>query len=386
VIDVVIPVYRGERQSRACIDSVLRQAPAQRNGCRVIVVDDASPEPGIVTYLDELARTGAITLLRNDANIGFVASVNRGMSVSPDSDVVLLNSDTEVANDWLDRLHAAATHEPDVGTVTPFSNNATICSYPFHGWQGGIPGTLSLAELDALAARVNAGRTLDIPTGVGFCLYIRRPCLAEVGPFDEARFGRGYGEENDFCMRAASKGWRNVLAADVFVFHHGSVSFEGDRGARVEAATAALLEVHPDYTERVQAFVARDPTRPFRDAIDRARVAYGAAEAGHVLDEREAEHAQAVRVASLEAELARALRLLAEARESFATADARAGAADAELVRAGQRIAELDAEIVRLRAGLAHAERLAFGHAAELERIRRTWLGRCLATLARMRG
>ena len=142
---------------------------------------------------------------------------------------MLLNSDTEVANDWLDRLLRAAYAYPDVGTVTPFSNNATICSYPFEGWTGGVPGSLGLAELDRLFASTNAGRTVDLPTAVGFCMCIRRACLERIGPFDAERFGRGYGEENDFCMRAAGAGWRNVLAGDVFVYHEGAVSFSGER-------------------------------------------------------------------------------------------------------------------------------------------------------------
>ena len=101
--------------------------------------------PAIAQYLRELAAQRRITLLANEANAGFVQSVNRGMALHGDRDVVLLNSDTEVANDWLGRLHAAAHSAPGVATVTPFSNNATICSYPFEGWKGGVPGTLGLA-------------------------------------------------------------------------------------------------------------------------------------------------------------------------------------------------------------------------------------------------
>ena len=92
------------------------------------------------------------------------------------------------------------------GTLTPFSNNATICSYPFEGWTGGVPGSLGLAGLDSLIATTLTGQVVDIPTGVGFCMYIRRSCLDEVGLFDAERFGRGYGEENDFCRRAAATG------------------------------------------------------------------------------------------------------------------------------------------------------------------------------------
>jgi GT2 family glycosyltransferase len=283
-IDVIIPVYGGVAETRRCLESVL--AHRQRSAMEIVVVDDCTPEPQIARHLDQLAAEGRVTLLRNPANVGFVQSVNRGMALHPDRDVMLLNSDTEVANDWLDRLHASAHSSPEIATVTPFSNNATICSYPYEGWVGGVPGTLGLAQLDKLFSSTHRGRVLDIPTGVGFCMYIRRDALARLGAFDAARFGRGYGEENDFCMRAMKAGLRNVLAADVFVFHEGSVSFSKERAERIDAATRALLEVHPEYLRLVHEFIARDPARALRDEIDRARIARGRKEASSVAAER----------------------------------------------------------------------------------------------------
>ena len=56
-------------------------------------------------------------------------------------------------------------------------------------------------------------------------MYIRRAALADVGLFDADAFGRGYGEENDFCLRASARGWRHLLACDTFVYHEGTVSF-----------------------------------------------------------------------------------------------------------------------------------------------------------------
>ena len=270
-IDVVIPVYRGFEETRRCIESVL--AARQAAASRVVVVDDATPEPAIAAFLDNLARTQRIVLLRNEANLGFVRSVNRGMALDAGHDVVLLNSDTEVANDWLDRLRIAAYREERIATATPFSNNATICSYPFEGWTGRMPGALGLARLDAIFARANAGKAIDIPTAVGFCMFIRRDALAALGNFDAERFGRGYGEENDFCMRAGKAGWRNVLAADVFVFHEGAVSFSEERAALTQQATQALIEVHPDYPAKVNDFLRDDSAAELRSAVDRARFA-----------------------------------------------------------------------------------------------------------------
>jgi len=361
VIDVIIPVYRGARETRRCIDSVL--ASEQRETLEVVVVDDASPDPDIVAGVRDLAAQGRITLVTNETNSGFVHSVNRGMSLHPDRDVVLLNSDTEVANQWLDRLRQTACSSPDIGTATPFSNNATICSYPFPGWNGGVPGTLGLAALDRLFATTNAGRVLDLPTAVGYCMYIRRDCLEQVGLFDAERFGRGYGEENDFCLRAARAGWRNVLAGDVFVFHEGAVSFSSERSERAEAALQALLEVHPTYTRLVRDFSARDPVHSLREAVDAVRVAAGVEEAHRVLAEHAIHRAQlAARLNAAEELCEERARLVAELQRGLAHAEGLVG--------------ESNDEIAKLRGGLAHAEAIVLKRNAELERIRASWLGR----------
>ena len=68
-------------------------------------------------------------LLRNERNLGFTGTANRGMQLSR-ADVVLLNSDTIVTAGWLDALCRCAATDPRIGTITPFSNNAEICSFP----------------------------------------------------------------------------------------------------------------------------------------------------------------------------------------------------------------------------------------------------------------
>lgn len=275
-IDVIIPVYRNLEMTRRCVESVF--SSRQLTEYDLIIVDDCSPDAELTEWLKVIQSAGKATVLRNDHNLGFVASVNRGMALHPDRDVVLLNSDTEVANDWLDRLRRSALSSCDIGTVTPFSNNATICSYPYESWTGEVPGTLGLAKLDMLFAETHKGVVIDLPTAVGFCMYIRRACLEAVGMFDVARFGRGYGEENDFCRRALAVGWRSVLAANIFVYHKGGVSFAEERESLQKSALKALLEVHPDYIDRVNEFVSRDPLSPFRHSIDNARAKLGAAE------------------------------------------------------------------------------------------------------------
>lgn len=281
-VDVIVPVYRGLDDTRNCIESVL--ASPCRTHWQLVVINDASPEPEVTAWLREkAAQEPRITLLENEENLGFVGTVNRGMALNTAHDVLLLNSDTVVANDWLDRIREAAYGDARIASVTPFSNNATICSYPRFCEGNDLPPGMDTAAIDALCARTNPGQVVDVPTGVGFCMYIRRDSLNAVGLFDTEHFGKGYGEENDFCQRAAAAGWRNLHLLDTFVLHTGGVSFGESKSPRERAAMETLRRLHPRYEADVMAFVQADPARTARLALDVARLQAEAAQQPVVL-------------------------------------------------------------------------------------------------------
>lgn len=267
-VSIVIPAYRDRDRTRACIDSVLQTTKDQV--ASVIVVDDASPEPQLSADLDRLAARGAITLLRNPQNLGFSASVNRAVAAAAGNDVVLVNSDVVVFGDWLVRLRRAAYARPRIGTVTPFTDDDSIA-----GYAGGKVGEDPIARaqgLDQVAATELAQRIVELPVGVGFCMYIRRDCWSDTGVLDDAVFAAGYGEEADFCMRARARKWEHVLAADVFVHHAGGQSFGTRRPALLDRSARLLNLRHPGYDEFVQTFARRDPIAPARRALDEARL------------------------------------------------------------------------------------------------------------------
>ena len=271
-VDIIVPVYRGVEETLQSLRSVL----ASRNPAtpfELIAILDNPGDADMQRALEAQQASTPFTLLRNERNLGFVRTVNRGMALHPDRDVLLLNSDTEVSSDdWLDRLRAAAYAEPHTGTATPFSNNATICSYPRFSRDNPLPAGHTVETLDALCRRLLAGRTVEIPVAVGFCMYIRRDCLAQTGEFDAETFGLGYGEENDFCMRAARFGWTHVLAAAVFVRHLGGLSFQGNTSKLIRENSEKLNAKHPEYPALVDSFLRRDPIRPLRRELDWARL------------------------------------------------------------------------------------------------------------------
>jgi GT2 family glycosyltransferase len=267
-VDVIVPVYRGRAESLACIDAVL--TTIDLNTVRLVVVDDATDDSGLAEALDALALTGRITLLRNTENQGFVRTVNRGLALNPTHDAVILNSDTLVFGDWLSRLRRAAYSGPKVATVTPLSNSGSIASYPNRS-EGSIdPATGE--TLHQLAGMLHSRKSFEIPVGVGFCLYVRRDCLREIGNLDADVFGRGYGEETDFCLRARRRGWQHRLAADVFVYHAGGLSFGARRTRLLERSQRLLNLRHPGYDAFVASFLAEDPLQVVRRRLDEQRL------------------------------------------------------------------------------------------------------------------
>lgn len=270
-VDVIVPVYKSLSDTRCCVESVL--AAQTVIPFRLVLINDCSPEREVTSYLRTLtARDNRVLLLENETNLGFVGTVNRGMALHDKHDVLLLNSDAEVANNWLDRLRTAAYATSRVSSVTPLSNNATICSYPRFCEDNDLPLECDTAALDALCRETNPGLSVEIPTGVGFCMYIRRESLTQVGLFDTENFGKGYGEENDFCMRSTNAGWRHLLLLDTFVRHAGGVSFGDAKTPREREAVEKLRRLHPSYDALVHAHVTEDPARVARLRIDIARI------------------------------------------------------------------------------------------------------------------
>ncbi len=263
---VILPVYNGSHVLPACLASLQRTLP---DAAEVIVVDDASPDPSVRGIIQDFVDGARFTVrcVRHPRNLGFVATVNEAMALTR-GDVVLLNSDTIVTPGWIQSLARCGASDAAVATATPWSNNAEICSWPELCRAAPVP-----ADVDAIARAVCAAAGEDypdLPTGVGFCLWIARAALDAVGDFDAATYGRGYGEENDFCQRAAAHGWRNVLCVDAYVAHVGHASFQGENLSPGGVNLARLQARYPRYEGDVAAFIAADPLAALRERIHSA--------------------------------------------------------------------------------------------------------------------
>lgn len=275
--DIVVAVYVSNEASfdvlKACLASVIAKT---HNPYRLILIDDASPFQATFDYLTTFVARNAdvdIQLLKNEKNLGFLATANRGLFLNGDQDAVILNMDTEVTTGWLERLIHCSESQPNVGTVTPLSNNATLLSIPECDVVNAIPEGYSLDEVAQVVLALSPGLYPEIPTSHGFCMYIRREALDIIGGFDEINFGRGYGEENDFACRCIENGFVNLADDLTFVYHIGEVSFQGEKAIVSAERLKRLFELHPYLRRTLQDHDEQDPLKQhralFRDAFRR---------------------------------------------------------------------------------------------------------------------
>lgn len=270
IVDVIVPIYNAYEYTVKCIESVYKNTDVAYN---LYLINDCSTDERMKDYLQNLKlqpkpeHLQKLTVIEHTENLGFIGTVNEGFSVS-ENHVVILNTDTEVPQGWFSRLMCPIIEDERVASVTPFSNCATICSFPVFCEDNILPEGLSLSELDALFSRYGSRQVIEIPTGVGFCMAINRKCLQEIGHFDTI-FGRGYGEENDWCRRAVKAGFANVMITNLFVYHKHGASFgeivTKSKQERIDENLRLLLKRHPDYQEVIDKFIANDPAKDIRN-------------------------------------------------------------------------------------------------------------------------
>lgn len=229
-VDIVVCVHNALNDVKLCLDSVIRHSLPPYH---LIIVDDGSGEETKL-FLEQFAQENQATLLRNDQAKGYTFAANQGLRKSKEPLVILLNSDTIVTPFWLDRLIACANSDPKIGMVGPLSNTASWQSIPKieqHGDWATNPLPLDLT-VEQMGNRVGALATRlypRLPFLNGFCLLIKRKLIEQIGYFDEENFGAGYGEENDYCLRAGKAGWELAVADDVYIFHAQSKSYSHER-------------------------------------------------------------------------------------------------------------------------------------------------------------
>lgn len=268
-IDIIIPIYNAYDDLRLCIDSVFIHTDLVKN--RLVLINDASTDKKVVSYLKQLQKQNKdknIILLEHKENKGFSGSINDGITCSIDSDIVLLNSDTIVTATWLEKLERCAYSDYSIATVTPLSNNATLCSVPEFCQENQLPEGYTIDTFAQLIEKRSLFLYPEIPVGNGFCMYIKREIINRIGLFDEETFKRGYGEENDFCYRAAQIGYHHVMCDDTFIYHSGSGSFLSEEKRKYILEHERLVnERYPDQNMKVAMHCNENPNYNIQENI-----------------------------------------------------------------------------------------------------------------------
>ena len=259
-VDVIVPVYNGLEY----FDALFSGIEKTKVPYRLIIINDKSPDPEVGKYLEKYAAEhDNVVLLNNETNMGFLPSVNRALKMA-ENHVALVNTDVEVPEEWLERLMLPIFAKEKIATTTPFTTCGTICSFPDFCRDNKLFEGMPLWEIDD-EFRMIRPQYPSMPTGVGFCMGMNLKAIREVGLLDEENFGKGYGEENDWCQRAIAAGYENVHVDNLFVYHKHGGSFPSEEKQRLlKEHSDALLRKHPDYNKDTADYCRRDPLRPVR--------------------------------------------------------------------------------------------------------------------------
>ncbi len=271
-ISIVMPVYNAFDLLPLVLDRLERHTDLPYH---LILIEDASPDQQVRPFLQDWVKRKTdqkITLLENDENLGFIGSVNRGLTYvledpAQTGPVILFNSDAFVPAGWASRLIHPLLSNPTVASTTPMSNDAEIMNVPIQCQLSTLPEG-AIDRLDAAAQRLNPdAATALLPTGVGFCMAISQRWLQTVPQLDPV-FGRGYGEEVDWCQKIRAKGGHHIAVGNLFVEHRGGSSFgSAEKLAMITKNNGIVSSRYPDYDAEVQAFIKTDPLLSTRVAL-----------------------------------------------------------------------------------------------------------------------
>ena len=247
-VDIVVCVHNALEDVRRCLESV-RSRTAIDFG--LIVINDGS-DPGTTTWLREYAaRHSVVELIETNGPLGYTRAANRGLRAGTAPYVVLLNSDTIVPRLWVECLLQCLQTDERLGIVGPLSNAASWQSIPERFAEGGgweineLPVGYNVDEYSELVHRISEQAFPRVEFLNGFCLLMRREVVEAIGYLDEDAFPQGYGEENDYCIRAREAGFELAVADHCYVYHAKSRSFGTQARDRLaEEGRKALWRKH----------------------------------------------------------------------------------------------------------------------------------------------
>lgn len=264
-IQIVVPVFNAAADVEDLLRSILRSTDTPYE---VLLADDGSGDYAYSRISAWQTIDPRVRYHRQSENVGYTRNINIALQSSVSDYVVLLNSDTIVTPGWLRKLYnVIATNEKMAG-VGPLSNAASWQSVPrtkavSGDWiNNAFDVSVTPERINAILERMDDGVIPEFPLLNGFCTLFRRSAIEDVGYYDDASFPRGYGEENDLCIRLGKAGWSLGVAADTYIHHSKSKSFgNAQRKELSKAANEILRAKHPEVNFQVlEQKMQNDPT------------------------------------------------------------------------------------------------------------------------------
>jgi hypothetical protein len=247
-LSIVIVNYNGRGHLERCLESLAAAPP--RTPTEVIVVDNASTDGS----QEIAAHHSGVRLVALPGNVGFSAGNNAGIRVSSGELVLLLNNDTVVPPDAIDRLVGALDEDPGSAIAGPRLVDGEGLAELSFGPMISPLGELRQKVVTALHARgfspVRAwverttSRQQYVDWVSGACLLVRRTVAEEVGLLDERFFL--YTEDVDFCASVRARGWKVLFTPTARIVHLRGRS----RSTAPQTSNAAYRRSHIAFYEK----------------------------------------------------------------------------------------------------------------------------------------
>ncbi len=212
---IIILTYNNLEYSKLCIESIRKYT--KRGSCEIIVVDNNSTD----NTVKWLKQQNDIKLILNKENLGFPKGCNQGIEIAEkDNDILLLNNDVVVTQNWIDNLKRCLYSNNKIGAVGSITNSCS--NYQAIPVQyNNLDEMIGFAKQNNISSSSKWEERLRL---VGFCMLIKNSVVKEVGFLDE-RFSPGNFEDDDYSFRVRKAGYRLMLCKDSFIHHFGSASF-----------------------------------------------------------------------------------------------------------------------------------------------------------------
>ncbi|MED2946042.1 glycosyltransferase [Bacillus subtilis] len=214
---IIVLTYNQLALTKQCLESIWKHT---NNDCIEVIVIDNGSHDGTRDYLKQITSIKAIF---NKTNEGFAKACNQSLEVASGDNILFLNNDTVVTNQWLEPMIKLLYQDDKIGMVGPVSNYVS-------GPQQVPVNYTNVEEIEdfsRLYCLQQRGRSKLVLRLVGFCLLVKKKVLDQVGGFDE-RFVGGSFEDDDLSLRVLQAGYQLKIALDSFVHHHGHATFTGN--------------------------------------------------------------------------------------------------------------------------------------------------------------